>query len=229
VVGSVAENKGAQISDFGFLHMIKRSDGDSVLVEQLGHRKDIPRPMFQQLISKASADVRRKLELERPDLIGEIQTSVVQVAGSLQSQFGPASKSYFETKRAVTIRHQRGLLNEGSIVDYALAHKIEETTVGLSLLCALPIGAVEMALMDHEMTLILAKKARGFGWDTAMALLFHGAMDHRIKSQDLDELKEEFERLDTKTSQAVLNYYRSRKHSAASDSDLKRLPQLHRI
>ena len=228
VVGSVAENTGAQISDFGFLHMIKRSNGDSILVEQLGHRKDIPRPMFQQLISKASADVRRKLELERPDLVGEIQTSVVQVAGSLQSQFGPASKSFFETKRAVTVRHQRGLLNERSIVEYALAHKVEETTVGLSLLCALPIGAVEMALMDREMTLILAK-TRGFDWDTAMALLFLGAKDHRIKSQDLDELKEEFARLDTKTSQAVLNYYRSRKHSAASNSDLNRLPQLHRV
>lgn len=228
VVGSVAENTGAQISDFGFLHMIKRSNGDSILVEQLGHRKDIPRSMFQQLISKASADVRRKLELERPDLVGAIATSVVQVAGSLQSQFGPASKSFFETKRAVTARHQRGLLNERSIVEYALAHKIEETAVGLSLLCALPIGAVEMALMDREMTLIVAK-TRGFDWDTAMALLFLGAKDHRIKSQDLDELKEEFARLDTKTSQAVLNYYRSRKHSAASDSDLNRLPQLHRV
>jgi uncharacterized protein (DUF2336 family) len=228
VVGSVAENTGAQISDFGFLHMIKRSNGDSILIEQLGHRKDIPRPIFQQLISKASADVRRKLELERPDLIGEIQTSVVQVAGSLQSRFGPASKGYFETKRAVTVRHQRGLLNERSIVEYALAHKVEETTVGLSLLCTLPIGAVEMALMDREMTLILAK-SRGFDWDTAMALLFLGAKDHRIKSQELHELKEEFERLDTRTSQAVLNYYRSRKHPTARDSDLKRLPQLHRV
>src|SRR6516162_1768243 len=47
VVHSVAENKGAEISDFGFLHMIKRSTGDSILVEQLGHRRDIPRPMFQ--------------------------------------------------------------------------------------------------------------------------------------------------------------------------------------
>src|SRR5262245_4830911 len=32
VVNSVAENKGAKFSDFGFLHMIKRSEGDSILV-----------------------------------------------------------------------------------------------------------------------------------------------------------------------------------------------------
>jgi uncharacterized protein (DUF2336 family) len=228
VVHSVAENKGARISGFGFLHMIKRSNGDSILVEQLGHRKDIPRSMFQQLISKASADVRRKLELERPDLSGEIRTSVVEVAGSLQSRFGPAAKSYFEVKRAVTVRHQSGLLTERTIVEYALAHKVEETTVGLSLLCALPIGAIELALIDREMTLILAK-ARGFGWDTATALLFLGSKDHRIKARDLEELKEEFERLDTRTSREVLSYYRSRRYSAGNNSDLRRLPQLHAV
>ena len=226
VVSSVAENRGANISDFGFLHMIKRSEGDSILVEQLGLRKDIPRQMFQQLISKASADVRKKLELERPDLVGAIQTSVVEVAGSLQSRFGPATNSYFAAKRAVTILHQRGELNERSIVDYARARKVEETTVGLSLLCSLPVGAAELALMDREMTLILAK-ACGFGWETAMSLLFLGAKDHRIKAQDLENMKEEFARLGTKTSQEVLSYYRARKYSVANDSDLRRLPQLH--
>jgi uncharacterized protein (DUF2336 family) len=226
VVHAVAENKRAQISDFGFLHMIKRSSGDSVLVEQLGCRKDIPRQMFQQLISKASADVRRKLEHERPDLIGEIRTSVVEVTGSLQSSFGPATKSYFETKRAITSRHQRGLLDEASIVEYALAHKIEETSIGLSLLCALPVRAVELALLDREMILILAR-ARGFAWNTAMALLFLGAKEHRVNARDLEKLEAEFKRLDAATSRQVLEYHRSRQHSSVNDADFRRLPQLH--
>src|SRR5262249_45940883 len=148
--------------------------------------------------------------------------------GSLQSRFGPATRSYFEAKRAVTVRHKRGLLSERTIVEYALAHKVEETTVGLSLLCALPMGAVELALADREMALILAK-ARGFDWETAMAILFLSAKDYRIRSQELEELKEEFERLDTNTSQKVLNYYRSRRNSAAKDSDFRRLAQLHGI
>jgi hypothetical protein len=168
------------------------------------------------------------LELERPDLLGEIRTSVVEVAGSLQSRFGPATRSYFEVRRAVTVRHQRGLLNEQSIVEYALAHQVAETTVGLSFLCGAPIGAVELALTDREMTLILAK-AGGLEWDTAMALLFLGAKDHRIKAQDLEKLKREFQRLDTRTSQKVLNYYRSRKYQVASDAGLRRLPQLHMV
>ena len=62
VVNSVATNNGARFSDFGFLHMIKRSETDSILAEQLGLRKEIPRHIFQQLIAKASADIIRKLE-----------------------------------------------------------------------------------------------------------------------------------------------------------------------
>ena len=70
VVNSVAINKGARFSDFGFLHMIQRAEGDSILAEQLGLRKDIPRHVFQQLIAKASDDVRKRLECERPDMVG---------------------------------------------------------------------------------------------------------------------------------------------------------------
>jgi uncharacterized protein (DUF2336 family) len=229
VVTSVAANSGAVLSDFGFLHAIKRSKGDSILAEQLGLRKDIPRQMFQQLIAKASADVRRKLEQERPDLVGQIQTSVTHVVESLQGKFGPATETYFHAKRVVTARHQLGELNENSILEYARAHRIEETTVGLSLLCALPVGTVERALTDPEMTLILAK-ARNFEWETTMALLFLGARDHRIKSSQLDSLKEEFARLNTQTSQDVLNFYQSRKRELVGQSDQQqRLPQLHRI
>jgi uncharacterized protein (DUF2336 family) len=227
VVTSVAANNGASFSDFGFLHAIKRSSGDSILAEQLGLRKDIPRQMFQQLIAKASADVRRKLEQERPELTGHIHTSVADVTGSLQSKFGPATESYFNAKKVVTTRHQLGELNEAGILEYARAHRIEETTVGLSLLCGLSVGAVERALADPEMTLILAK-ARNFEWETTMALLFLGAKDHRIKASQLDSLKEEFARLNSKTSRDVLSFYQSRKHAMGAQLDQHRLPQLHK-
>ncbi|MCP3462937.1 DUF2336 domain-containing protein [Bradyrhizobium sp. CCGUVB23] len=228
VVTSVAANNGASLSDFGFLHMIKRSERDSILAEHLGVRRDIPRQLFQQLIAKASADVRRKLERERPDLVGQIQTSITEVAGSLHCKFGPATKDYFDAKRTVSARYQLGELSESSILEYARAHKIEEATVGLSLLCSLPGNVVERALADREMTLILAK-ARNFKWETAMALLFLAAKDHRINARDLDSMKEEFARLNTKTSQDVLSFYQDHKQAMAAQSDQRRLPRSYAI
>jgi uncharacterized protein (DUF2336 family) len=228
VVNSVATNNGARFSDFGFLHMIKRSEADSILAEQLGLRKDIPRHMFQQLIAKASDDVRRKLESERPDLVTQIQTSVTDVTGALQSKFGPASMTYFNAKKIVAVRHQRGDLNENSILEYARSRKFEEATAGLSLLCSLPVDVVERALTDssREMTMILAN-ALNFEWETTMSLLFLGAKDHRISARDLDHMREEFARLNTETSRTVLNFYNSRKNASAADSERRYLPQLH--
>jgi uncharacterized protein (DUF2336 family) len=230
VVRSVASNNGACISDFGFLQMIKRSEDDCILAEHLGLRKEIPRHMFQQLIAKASDVVKRKLERERPDLVDAIQTSVTDVTGKLHSKFGPATKGYFAAKRFVTAQHQYGNLNENSILEYARSHKMEEVTVGLSLLCSLPVDVVERTLVHNnsEMTLILAK-ALGFGWETAMALLFLGAKNHRIPATDLDDMREEFTRLNTETTRGVLKAYQSRKNATAVEQDERRLPQLYAL
>ena len=228
VVNSVAKNGGARFSNFGFLHMVKRSENDSILAENLGLRKDIPRHVFHQLISKASEDVKKKLEQERPDLATVIQTSVTDLAGTLHSKFGPASKDYFHAKRTVAVQHQHGNLNEKRILEYALSHKIEDTVVGLSLLCSLPVEVVERALLDNnsELTLVLAK-ALGFSWETAMSLLFLSAKNHRLSARDLNSMKDKFARLDVEASQSVLRYYRSRKGEVVAESELRRLPQLH--
>jgi len=218
VVNSVATNKGARFSEFGFLHMIKRAEGDSILAEQLGLRKDIPRHLFQQLIAKASDDVKKRLERERPSVFEEIQSSVADVAGALQSKLGPVSRGHFVAKRVVATQHRQGNLNEDSISEYARFHKLEEVTIGLSLLCELPTDVIERVLLDRnrEMLLIVAKVLE-FSWDTTMALLFLGAKDHRITTNELNSLEAEFGRINPETSRSVLQFYQSRKNGDATD------------
>jgi len=227
VVNSVASNNGARFSDFGFLHMIQRAEGDSILAEQLGLRKDIPRNLFQQLIAKASDDVKKRLERERPEMADQLQASVTDVRGALQSKFGPVSRSYFVAKRVVTTQHQQGNLTENSIFDYARSHRIEEVTIGLSLLCSLPGDVIERALMDknREMILVLTK-ALDFSWATTMALLFLGAKDHRITAKDLAEMESEFSSLNVETSRSVLKFYQTRKNATGTDPGPQQLAAL---
>jgi uncharacterized protein (DUF2336 family) len=227
VVKSVATNNGARLSDFGFLHMITRAEGDSILAEQLGLRKDIPRHVFQQLIAKASDDVKKRLELERPGMVDQIQTSVTDVAGELQSKFGPVSRSYLVAKRVVATQHQLGNLNENSISAYARFHKVDEVTIGLSLLCALPGDVIERALLDRNReTLLILAKALDFSWETTMSLLFLGAKDHRITAKEFHDLEKEFGGLNVETSRSVLEFYKSRKNSAGVISGAKSQPAM---
>jgi hypothetical protein len=157
----------------------------------------------------------------------QIQSSVSDVAGELQSKFGPVSRSHFVAKRVVATQHRLGNLNEKSIALYATSHKLDEVTIGLSLLCALPGDVIERALFDknREMLLILAK-ALDFSWSTTMALLFLGAKDHRITAKELRDLEGEFGRLNIETSRSVLQFYQSRKNGAAASAGAKHQPAL---
>ncbi len=215
VAVAVAANAGARLSEFGFLHLVKRCEGDAILAEQLGLRQDIPRQLFQQLITKASDDVKKRLAKERPDLVEQVQASVADVTGNLHSKFGPGSKSFFAAKRAIRAKHQYGNLDEDDIHDYALSHKLEETMIGLSLLSSLPVDVIERVLIDRnrEMLLVLAK-ALGFSWDTAMALLFLGAPGYRIAMRDLDELRNDFTHLNIQTCESILEFYQGRRREA---------------
>jgi hypothetical protein len=188
----------------------------------------LPARSFQQLIAKASDDVKKRLERERPNMLEQIQSSVADVAGALQSKFGPVSRSYFVAKRVVTAQHRQGNLNENSISVYARSHKRDEVTIGLSLLCSLPGDVIERALLDknREMLLVLVK-ALEFSWATTMSLLFLGARDHRITAKDLNDLENEFGRLKVETCRSVLQFYQSRKNAEGVKSGLKREPAPH--
>jgi uncharacterized protein (DUF2336 family) len=212
VMTSVASNNGARFSELGFQHLIEHAEDDSVLAEKLGRRQDIPQHVFQQLIAKASDEVRKRLQQERPELVKQIKSTVADVAGALQSRLGP--ENYQIAKRAVTALHQLGKLNERSISDYARARRIEEVTIGLSLMCTLPDDVVERALLNDskEMLLIMARALR-FSWETTMSLLFLGAKGHRLASRELKDLKNEFGRLNIETSRSVLKSHPSRKNA----------------
>lgn len=212
VATAVALNEGARFSGDGFLNMVQRAENDSILAEHLGLRRDIPRQLFQQLIAKASDDVKARLAHERPEMFDQIQISVADVAGMLQAKFGPGSRGYFVAKRVVSIQHRLGNLNESTIAGYAIAHKIDEVMIGLSLLCALPSDVIERAMFDRnrEMLLMLAK-ALSFSWDTTMALLFLGARDNRITAGELHDLERDYARLNKQMSRSVLEFYQSRR------------------
>jgi uncharacterized protein (DUF2336 family) len=229
VMQSVVANDGARFSDFGFRQMIKRAETDAVLAEQVGLRKEIPPVMFRQLIAKASGDVRRRLERERPELAAEIQASVKNAAGQLYSNFGPGQQSYLALKQGLADAHKAGRLSEKSILGFALAHKFEEAVIGLSLLCKLPLDVVEQMLVTNKRDMILVtSKAIEFSWETAMALLFLGAENHRISLGELDDLKAEFKRADVRMSRGILEVYQSHWRAGQSEKQGDKQPaQLH--
>jgi uncharacterized protein (DUF2336 family) len=212
VLRSLSANPGARLSDRGFLQLIQRSENDSILMQSLGCRKDIPRSIFQQLIAKASDESRKKLEREHPNMVADIATLVADITGELHSIFGPASQNYFQAKRAVASLHQYGNLREKNVLEYAQSHQSAEVTAALSLLCSLPANVVERGIADPtgEMPMVFAKSL-GFSWETTMSILFLGAPDYKISTNNLATLQAKFARLKPEAARSVIQLYQSRK------------------
>ena len=103
-----------------------------------GQRSDIPRPIFQQLIAKASYEVRKKLERERPEMATKVQALVTDVTSQLHSVFGPASADYFREKKPFPHFIDTAICVKMIFSNIAQSHKFPEVTIGLSLLCCLP-------------------------------------------------------------------------------------------
>ena len=225
VVRSVARNAGARFSESGFWRLVHRSENDVVLALDVGARKDIPRHVFQQLIARASDEVKARLAAANPQAAAEIQNVVTGVTGDIHTKFGPATRDYFAAKRLVEEMSRTGELTDDAVRQFAKSRKFEEVTVALSLLCGLPVDVVERALLDdsREMVVIVAK-AVNLSWATTQ-LLLSLCCDGSMSPHDLDSARKNFSVLSVTTAKRVVDYYKLRREQRTAGS--KPLPQLH--
>ena len=64
------------------------------------------------------------------------------------------------------------MLTEDRVREFAEVESFDEIAVALSLLCDLPIGAIERALVhDHSDQILVLAKSIGLSWQTTKALL----------------------------------------------------------
>jgi uncharacterized protein (DUF2336 family) len=214
VVRSVSRNAGARFSDAGFGILVKRSEGDDVLAERVGLRRDIPRHHFLKLIANASDAVRTKLAAAIPDATAEIQHVLAQVVGRIRAESVTASTDYTAARQSVDNLMRTGNFGEDDVYALAKLGKFEETTVALALLCGLPIDVVETAMLDNhpDMVLILGKFAK-LSWTCVKSILLLRASGRGVSPHDLDLALRSFDRLQPEIAERVVLFYRVRHRS----------------
>ena len=90
VARNVAANRGARFSEGGFFRLVKRAETDGILAEKVGLRPDIPPQMFQELLTKATAIVHKRLLASAPpDLKEEIRRVLEKVSNEVGARVGP--------------------------------------------------------------------------------------------------------------------------------------------
>lgn len=209
---STARNPGAQISETGYIRLVKRSEGDDELTQTVGGRPEIPRQHFLKLLSTASKAVRMSLQASHPENMGDVERAVAEVATRIQTRAATASHDYRAAQALVGRLQVANKLTENTIENFARDGKFEETAAALSLVGQLPIDLVERAMvMEREEAILIVTKAVGLSWQTAKAVLLLCAGKGGIATDKLEKSQTIYNNMKRATAVQVLTYQRERR------------------
>jgi len=223
VVHTVAKNEGARFSDDSFRELVERSVDDTQLALHVGTRCDIPRHHFLKLLEIASAAVCTKMVAANPQFADAVQGAVTEVVDDINLEVRNKSRDHAKEKRKVRRRKYWKELGEADVHTAARTQNFEKAVMALSVLAGCPIEMAERAVLNENPGVVqVVAKAAGCSWATVKSLLLMTAADRRMSRVDLDRVRENYERLETRTAKRVLEFYDARRNvrTVASQSNV---------
>ena len=207
VLGTLASNPGAAISDPGFGMLVKKSVEDDWLSECIASRKDIPERHLRALLSKASDIVRGRLIAINPEVSQIIQEILPLNTPSTTNKTGPL-KDYRTAEREVNSRE----LTEEVVYEFAKEKKLEELMISIARLSGLSVYEVERLFVGawtSPVAIIL--KAVGFHFRTVDAI-YHSRLSNGDTIQnDLIQTKAEFIAVRRPTAERILRFFSAKR------------------
>jgi uncharacterized protein (DUF2336 family) len=211
VVRRVAGNAGAAFSRAGYSGLIRRAGEDGVLAVTVGHRGDIALEQLKSLLAQSPEAVRRRLfdgaSIEQRVTITRAMQEVVGTPKHLS-----ISRDFATAQRNVYKLQQAAELNEGTLLRFARAHLYEETAAALALLSGVRIGTIDQLLKgERDDPMLILGKSIGISWATVRALMALRLGPNRTAPpHDIEEARQNFERLVPATAQRVLTFWQTR-------------------
>ena len=221
VVSSTARNSGARFSDFGISTLVKKACDDGDLALCVWSRPDIPRQNLVKLFVDASEAVKSQLVEADPRRAELIKSMVARAADAIQTKARAGSSDFAQALSHVSELHAAGRLDEAQLLAFTTAGSFDKVVAALSLMCDVPVGLVERAFVQNqtEQILVLAR-AIDLSWVTTTTLLLLHAGVNGSSRQRLDQCFTNFSRLQPKTAQTALQFYRMREKASRPDDSL---------
>jgi uncharacterized protein (DUF2336 family) len=213
---SAARNVGARFSEGGRAILVERARDDDDLAASVWARSDMPRHQLLRLFTLASENVRKALESVDRRKATFIRDLVADVSNRVQSRMRSQSRDYAAAQASVREVFGAGRLDEAELVRFAKAGRFDETTVALSIMCDLPIGAVERAMVqDRDELVLLLARAIELSWDAAKAILALRSEVEGLRASANEDALATFSRLRVETARKALYFLRMRERATA--------------
>jgi uncharacterized protein (DUF2336 family) len=216
---STAGNNGAQLSESGRMVLVERAKDDGELAAGVWLRADIPRHDLLRLFTIASENVRRSLEDTDHAKLAHIRDVVADVANRVQAKIRAVSGDYAAAQDVVRGMHRDGCLGERELGGFAAAGRFDETVVALSILCDLPVGAVERAMVQDRADLVLLlARAVGLSWPCTRAIVGLRAGTNGMSAYAIEECRTTYTKLRPETAHKALQFLRLRERATSTQT-----------
>ena len=211
VVSATAHNAGAKFSEFGVSTLVRKARDDGDLALCVWSRPDIPRQNLVKLFVDASEAVKNQLVEADPRRAELIKSMVAQATDDIQTKARAGSNDFAQAAREVRDLNAAGRLNEERLLAFADEGSFDKVVAALSLMCDIPLGAVERAFVQNQTEqIVVVARALDLSWATTLKFLLLHAGVNGSSRQQLDVTFANFFRLQPETARTALKFYRMR-------------------
>ena len=207
VIRSLASNATARFSNAGYEGMVAHAEADDELTEILGLRPDLPASFRQDLLRRATEEVRNRLSTNAPPELKEEITRVLRsVAGNAALPAQP--QDFTRAEENVKRMKAHDELSEPAILTFAQANRFDEIAAALAVENNVPTAMMAKVLTGTRTDLVLIPcKAAGLSWTTVETILTRRPTVQALNPPTLMAAAQDYRRLSIETAQRTLRFW----------------------
>jgi hypothetical protein len=204
VAHRVTANPGARFSRSGFRRAVTRAESDESLALAVAGRIDLPDDLLQQLVSRASAAVRERLQTQSPSHMRERINYVLDTV----SQRMLLAEMHEIPPAAPALQADRVRLR-ARIAECAETRNLPELLEALSLLSELPVNAIKdiVRQRSNESIMVLGKYCE-LGWHDLQKVLAAIAPANRTPAE-INALFTSYSAMSAETAQRAVRFIKT--------------------
>ena len=210
VLGTLADNNGAQFSRNGMETIVERAKDNDDLGLSLVKRKDVPADLAQDMFWRVSSSMREKI-LNANEGMDESQVDELfqEAEKWFAEQKGKASLD--QAEKFIVRKEKMGRLDAGLLLTQIRQDQLPEFVAGLGRLANINTDIVRQAVFDPESEkLAIICKAADIDYDVFGEYIYCINLNAETEEKDMEALLGVYHRIDTKMAQRTLRFLRTR-------------------
>jgi uncharacterized protein (DUF2336 family) len=215
VARKVAANNGARFSEGSLRSLVGRATDDSDLASAVARRRELPAPMFRDLLTRATDAVReRLLESALPNTQAVVNRILSEVSQGVADNVS-RKRDYRAAESLVAEMSRKGNFVAEKLYQLAKSGNLEEVVVALSALTHIPVEVIDRLLDDAtDDPLLVVCKSIDLDWGTVQVLLgaWRGAGD--MPEGHIEAAERKYRKLATSSAQRVIRFWQAREKLA---------------